>query len=114
MAHRDAILLSALFLGCAHSEPRSDHSASAVAQPSNVSETRWRVPAGAAVGERNRCVDRELRTRDLNEWGDPAGTTYPEGHPLGLTQATDRFDYVLQRYPGIRTSCSQTGLEPER
>jgi hypothetical protein len=115
---RRAILLVVAVLGCAHSQPPpqppTEHSPQAVALPSNTSQTGWRVPASAYRGERNRCIDRELQARDLNEFGDPPGSTYPEGHPLGVTGTNDRFDYVLQRNPAIRTTCTQTGFEPER
>lgn len=115
MARRDTLVLALLFLGCAHREPpRSEAAQGAVELPSSTSETGWRLPPGAYLGERNRCIDRELASRELNEYGDPPGTTYPEGRPLGVTQTTDRFEYVLQRHPGIRTTCTRTGFEPGR
>lgn len=73
-----------------------------------------RVPAGAYLGERDRCVDRELRARRLNEFGDPEGTTYSGGLPLGVTSADDRHEYVMRRRPEIGAACTRAPGEPER
>jgi hypothetical protein len=74
------------------------------------------VPIGAEMAERNRCIDRQLAIRNLNDYGDPEGTTYPSGSPLlGVSGAAgDRYQYVLRRHPEIGVSCSRALGEPER
>lgn len=106
-------LVPLLALACGHTEPRSEASQGAVSLPSSPKDpwdpsgTGWKLSPGAVLGERNRCVDRELARLELNEFGDPLGTKYAEGNrPLGVTAGTDRYDYVLRNHPAIRTSCS--------
>ncbi len=74
----------------------------------------WEIPASAYVGERNRCVDRELAVRKLNPYGDPEGTTYPGGSPLSLAKGADRYDYVMQHRRDIAIRCAKAPGEPER
>ena len=75
------------------------------------------VPGAAVRGERERCLDRELTRRGLNEYGDPSGTTYPEGSPLYdviTKSSTDRFSFVAKRHPDIGVACSRAPVSPER
>jgi len=73
------------------------------------------MPASAYLAERNRCIDRELGRRKLNQFGDPEGTTYPGGSPLlSLTRPMDRHEYVMQRRRDIATHCTKALGEPER
>jgi hypothetical protein len=110
------VLLSAI--ACSHNERRSEASQGAVALPSSPKDpwdpsgTGWKLSPGAVQGERNRCIDRELGLLDLNEFGDPMGTKYAEGRPLGVTGGTDRYDYVLRNHPSIRTTCTPILGEP--
>jgi hypothetical protein len=52
-----------------------------------------------------RRVDRWIRERGLNEFGDAPGTVYAGGTPL-FNEATgrrlDRYEYILRRHPDLR------------
>jgi hypothetical protein len=119
MTTRLVLLLATLAAACAHGHP-SEVPQGTVSLPRRTSgpyqAEDWQLAPGAAVGERNRCVDRELAARKLNEFGDPQGTTYTGGSPLlGLTgRAADRYEYVMRRQPDIGTICRQTPVEPVR
>jgi hypothetical protein len=68
------------------------------------------VPGSAYRAERNRCIDRELQRRGLNEYGDPPGTVYKDGSPTydvvtGTT--SDRHDYVYWHRRDIGVVCSE-------
>ena len=58
------------------------------------------------------CVDAQLATRGLNQYGDPRDTVYAGGSPLfdektGATQ--DRIARVLARQPEIARACAHGG-----
>ena len=99
--------------------PPGDPSSVALPETSSLAadhQPGFAVPVGAELSERHRCIDRELAGRNLNDYGDPAGTTYPGGSPLlGVSgKAGDRYRYVLQHHPEIGVSCSRALGEPER
>jgi len=101
----------------AHEQLGLEPAASAVTLPVSAggpNEPRWKLPPGAQILERNRCIDRELGRRNLNEFGDPKGTTYREGTPLEVAKKPDRHEYVLRRHPDIAVECSPALGEPER
>jgi hypothetical protein len=100
------VVTGVLLAACAPRQRASEPAQGAVELPTSTEPGGWRLSSGAALGERNRCVDRELRARGLNEFGDPEGTTYAAGQPLGVTATTDRVEYVLQRRPEIRSACT--------
>jgi len=55
--------------------------------------------------ETRRRVDRWLKERGLNEYGDAPGTVYAGGTPLfdeRTGRRTDRYDYILRRHPELR------------
>ncbi|HUJ27548.1 MAG TPA: hypothetical protein VLW85_16100 [Myxococcales bacterium] len=57
------------------------------------------------------CLDRALRERHLNEFGDPEGTMYPGGTPLFDEKSgkrTDRADYVFARHADIARACGKS------
>jgi len=110
-------LLLALMTSCAHEQVGPEPAPSAVSLPSSAAgptEPRWKMPPGAQALERNRCIDRELARLDLNEFGDPKGTTYREGTPLGVTTGLDRHAYVLRHRPDIAVNCTRAPSEQER
>jgi len=58
------------------------------------------------------CLDQQLASRGLNEFGDPPGTNYPGGTPLfdeRTGKRTDRAGYILSRHPDIARACSDAG-----
>jgi hypothetical protein len=59
-------------------------------------------PAPSAA-EIHACVDKELRDRGLNAYGDPLGTTYKNGNPP--VDEYGRILYVASRNPAIRRAC---------
>src|SRR5690242_17111255 len=83
----------------------------AVLLPSSASgtldHTSWKLPAGAERGERERCVDGALRVLHLNDYGDPEGTTYADGRPVGVSASSDRYAYVMRRRPDIAVRCTR-------
>jgi hypothetical protein len=110
-------LLVALAGGCAHEQLGPEPAASAVTLPVSAggpNEPRWKLPPGSQILERNRCIDRELARRNLNEFGDPKGTTYREGAPLEVAKKPDRYEYVLRRRPDIAGECGRALSEPEQ
>ncbi|GEJ55516.1 hypothetical protein [Anaeromyxobacter diazotrophicus] len=120
MTPRLALLALLLAAGCAHRPEAVRPAQGAVSLPRRSAgpyqPEDWQLAPGAVLGERNRCVDRELTARRLNEFGDPEGTTYPGGSPLlGLTgRAADRYEYVMRRQPDIGTVCSRAPGDPQR
>jgi hypothetical protein len=99
-------------LGCAGAPRTTEPAPGAVALPREASRSPdggpgFEVPIAAYVSERNRCIDRELAQRELNDFGDPVGTSYPDGMPLEVTKGVDRYDYVMRRNRGIATACSR-------
>ena len=119
-----AVALALAALTACASAPRSDAPPTSVTlpRPSTGSSPDQPpvgalLPGGAVRGERDRCMDRELARRGLNEFGDPTGTTYPEGSPLYdviTKSSTDRFRFVTRRHPDIGAACSSAPLQPER
>ncbi|NUP98983.1 MAG: hypothetical protein HUU35_03900 [Armatimonadetes bacterium] len=65
--------------------------------------------------ERQR-LDLWLRSHDLNEYGDPRGTTYPNGNPLTDAdgRTVDRYDYILERHPELRPYAGQRDVNAEQ
>jgi hypothetical protein len=120
MITRLVLALALLAGACVHGSAESRPAQGAVMLPrpsaGPYDAEPWQLSPGAAEGERNRCVDRELAARDLNEFGDRPGTTYPGGSPLlGLTgSAADRYPYVMRHVPEIGTRCSRAPGEPQR
>ena len=110
------IALAGVSIACSH--PRkaaSDLSPSAISLPSpGIDQVRWMTPVAAYVGERNLCIERELARRDLNEFGDPLGTTYVGSGPPGVTTTVGRYNYVLRRRPDIAVACTKLPNEVER
>jgi hypothetical protein len=117
---------AALVAACSHA-PRAPGDAAeraprpapgAVLLPSAASgpldHTSWKLPAGAQRGERERCIDGALRALHLNDYGDPEGTTYADGRPVGVSASSDRYAYVMRRRPDIAVDCSHAAGEPDR
>jgi hypothetical protein len=108
----------ALLTACAHEQRGPEPAPIAVSLPSPamgpMEAPGWKTPLGAYGPERNRCIDRELARRDLNEFGDPKGTMYPEGAPLGVTKGTDRYEFVVRHRPDIGVTCTRPLGEPAR
>ncbi len=71
------------------------------AEPKPASAAQDPEPA-LSPGEVRACVDRELASRGLNAYGDPAGTVYQDGAPV---DEYGRVLYVASRYPAIRRAC---------
>jgi hypothetical protein len=114
-----ALLLLAAAVACAGARRGGDPSPSAVALPREASRSpdgspSWDVPLAGRASERNRCIDRELAARDLNEFGDARGTTYPEGEPLEVAKGADRHEYVMRRHRGIAAQCSRAPGEGDQ
>ncbi len=56
-------------------------------------------------------IDRFLQNNDLNEFGDPDGTVYLGSNPLfneETGELTDRYEYLVQKFPGIFVNFVQT------
>lgn len=120
MTTRAALIAAALAVAaCSHAGGEPARNTVALPRATGVGPDQpggWQTSPAAYVGERNRCVDRELGARQLNEFGDPEGTTYPGGSPLlGLTgRAADRYEYVMRHRPEIGSTCSRAPGEPQR
>jgi len=118
MTPRSVLLVALLAAGCAHRTEAPAQGAQSLPGRTGGPYTTddWQLSSSGMVAERNRCIDRELAARDLNEFGDPQGTTYEGGSPLlGLTgRAADRYDYVMHRRPEIGTACTRAPGEPHR
>jgi hypothetical protein len=114
------LLVLAALAACASVERRDDAGAvltlpRPVGGSPDQPPTSAIVPGSAYLGARNRCIDRELSSRGLNEFGDPPGTTYPGGSPLydAITgSVADRYDYVLQHRRDIGVNCTRAPGEP--
>ncbi len=113
---RRAALVVMVLTACSHGPQRSEPSPVAVSLQSHVpGESASYLPAGAYTSEMERCIDRELAERKLNDFGDPLGTTYPPGAPvLAITTRTDRYRHVMKRRPDIATTCTRALGEPLR
>lgn len=111
--------LAALALGggCAGSRSAPERSPSAISFPSPgltpVFFRESQMPPGGRASEQSRCIETEIEHRDLNSYGDPKGTIYPEGTPVGVKSTSDRYRYILSRNPGIGTSCTKAIGEPD-
>lgn len=115
MAWRTMAAVTVLAIACGHgSREVPASSPTGISLPSPGTPPGFRVPPSARLSERDLCVDRQLNSRQLNAFGDPEGTTYPEGQPLGVRKAADRYEYVLKRHPDIASSCTRAPNEPER
>lgn len=62
-----------------------------------------------------KCVDGWLSAKQLDPYGNPAGTLYAGGSPL-FDEATgekkDRLKYVYHLQPDAKAACSPTGKTP--
>jgi hypothetical protein len=117
MVRREAVAGAVLMVAvaaCAHEPPGTPPAPIAVGLPSTGTPPGWKLPPGAYVTERNRCIDRELSHQKLNPFGDPEGTVYPEGEPLEVRRGTDRYQYVLRHRPDVAVTCTRTPVEQER
>ncbi len=108
-------LLAALPLACSHGPRGPEDSPLDVAMPGPVmpgEPPESKVPIGAQVLDSQRCIDRELTNRNLNQFGDPVGTTYAADAPqMALTNLSDRYRYVMRHRPDIATTCTRAPLE---
>jgi len=55
------------------------------------------------------CLDRELKSKGLNPFGDPEGTVYAGGTPLfdeKTGKATPREEYVRRKHPELARACA--------
>ncbi len=58
------------------------------------------------------CVDRWLKSKGFDSYGNPEGTMYAGGTPLfdeRTGESRDRLDYVFQRRPEARQACAGGG-----
>jgi hypothetical protein len=121
MAHVRAgamAFVSVLLTACIHGQRTSDASPFAVALPTSArgpgEPPGWEVPAVARESERNRCIDRALADRDLNDFGEPRSAAHPDDRPLAVRKGIDRYQYVMRHRPDIAIECSRAPGEPER
>jgi hypothetical protein len=50
-------------------------------------------------------IDRWIKERNLNSYGDPKDTVYAGGTPLfdeRTGRSRDRYEYILERHPELR------------
>lgn len=50
-------------------------------------------------------IDRWIKEKNLNRYGDPKGTVYAGGTPLfdeRTGRSRDRYEYILERHPELR------------
>jgi hypothetical protein len=55
--------------------------------------------------ETKRRIDRWIKEKSLNPYGDPKDTMYAGGTPLfneATGQTMDRYEYILKRHPELR------------
>lgn len=104
-------------VGCAGTRPAQERGPTDVGLPAPgftpVFFQDSRIPPSARASERDRCIDAEIERRDLNEFGDPKGTVYREGTPVGVKSAADRYEYALRHNPDIGTRCMRAPGEPD-
>jgi hypothetical protein len=83
--------------------------------------TRWATLAALLLGScRNQpapspaaapaesCLDRQLRSKGLNPFGDPEGTLYAGGTPLfdeKSGRSAPREEYVARKHPELVRAC---------
>ena len=63
-------------------------------------------PPEAAKAES--CLDRQLRSKGLNPFGDPEGTVYAGGTPLfdeKSGRSTPREEYLARKHPELVRAC---------
>jgi hypothetical protein len=72
-----------------------------------ISRPRPAVRAAYAVAIEPGCVESELRSRKLNRWGDPEGTTYPGDTPPDLESVTAGSFDPEQVAPEDRTDAAR-------
>jgi hypothetical protein len=124
-AGRAAALGALLLVGAACNErapasaPANPASSATATLPADAAQS---APAGAAASSgpsdaTRACVDRELRARHLNEFGDPEGTMYAGGTPLfdeagagkpegaGGGRTRDRMERIVARHSDIAAKC---------
>jgi hypothetical protein len=56
-----------------------------------------------------RCVDKWLKDKKLDQYGNPEGTMYTGGTPLfneATGESRDRLDYVYERQPEAKKACA--------
>jgi hypothetical protein len=56
-------------------------------------------------------IDRWIKEKNLNSYGDPKDTVYAGGTPLfdeRTGERRDRLEYVYKRHPAARESCHRT------
>jgi hypothetical protein len=72
------------------------------------------APADGGEGAQTvSCIERWLAQRELNQYGDPAGTLYTGGTPLfdeRTGQTTERVDYLVRKHPELQQACPQEVL----
>jgi hypothetical protein len=85
--------------------PASEQPAST--SPSPPPATASAPPPAQSAESVKACLDRELAARGLNAYGDPEGTTYPNGPPA---DEGGRVLYVAGRNPEIRAACHVQGF----
>jgi hypothetical protein len=75
-----------------------------LAAPCGQEPSRSSVSAEAAES----CLDRQLRAKGLNPFGDPPDTVYAGGTPLfneKTGESVPREQYVFSRHPDIARAC---------
>jgi hypothetical protein len=107
---------TAVLDGCAGPRPAPEPAPLAVDLPTPgltpVFLRESQLPAGARESEQWRCIDEALQDRDLNDFGEPKGTVYSQGAPLGVQSTADRYRYVRRAHPDIGVLCTKAPGEP--
>lgn len=58
----------------------------------------------AVDDETRKRIDKFIRDRGLNDYGDPKGTVYAGGNPLFSEMTgrqTDRYEHILKKHPEL-------------
>jgi hypothetical protein len=71
--------------------------------PAGATEQTAAAAPQPSAAEMRACVEKELRDRGMNAYGDPAGTKYADGTPP--VEESGRILFVAGRYPDIRRAC---------
>ena len=110
-------LLAALAAACASGAqgPPAAKIAWSLPRPSMGPDapTGFEVPVSARALERERCIDRELELRNLDPYGEPAGSQGGGAPTPGLRKGEDRYASVTRKRPDIGTACTRAPGEPE-
>jgi hypothetical protein len=92
-------------------DPKAPAGGPSIERPAGEPST-GRPPGGAPVAEltaqQQACVDRWLKERNLDEYGNPAGTMYMGGTPLfdeSTGQMKNRFEFIFNKQPDARKGC---------